>query len=44
MSATWKVNRTLHVTAGYIHEWLVSTDPAINYQSDAVQVELRAQR
>ena len=44
MSATWKINRSLHLTAGYVHEWVVSTDPAVDYQSDAVQVELRAQR
>jgi hypothetical protein len=40
----WKLNRTLHLTAGYIHQWLVSSDPAGDYQSDAVSVGLRVQR
>jgi hypothetical protein len=44
MSATWKINRSLHLTAGYVHEWVVSTDPAVDYQSDTVKVGLRAQR
>lgn len=44
MSATWKINRSLHLTAGYVHEWVVSTDPTVDYQSDAVRVKLRAQR
>ena len=44
MSATWKINRSLHLTAGYVHEWLVSTDPTVDYQSDTVKVGLRAQR
>lgn len=44
MSATWKINRSLHLTAGYVHEWVVSTDPTVDYQSDAVKVGLRAQR
>ena len=41
---TWKINRGLQLTAGYVHEWLVSTDATTDYQSDAVKVELRAQR
>lgn len=44
LGATWKVNRTLHITAGYLHEWFTGTTPADDYQSDAVQVELRFQR
>lgn len=43
-SATWKMNRTHHFTAGYLHEWQESTDPTRTYQSDAVRVELRMQR
>jgi hypothetical protein len=38
------MNRTHHFTAGYLHEWQESTDPARTYQSDAVRVELRMQR
>ena len=41
---TWKINRGLQLTAGYVHEWLVSTDATTDYQSDTVKVELRAQR
>ena len=44
MSATWKINRSFHLTAGYVHEWVASTDPTVDYQSDAVKVGLRAQR
>jgi hypothetical protein len=44
ISGTWKINRALRLTAGYVHEWLTSSDPANDYQSDAVQVELRVQR
>jgi hypothetical protein len=43
VSATWKMNRTAWLTAGYLHEWLASSDPARDYQSDAVRVELRMQ-
>ena len=44
ISATWKINRTLWLTAGYVHEWYVSSDPAANYSSDTIKVELKAQR
>lgn len=44
LSATWKLNRTFQLTGSYVHEWLDSTDPTTNYQSDTVQLELRAQR
>ncbi len=44
LAATWKINRALQLTAGYTHEWYVSSDPSTNYESDAVRVELRAQR
>ena len=44
VSATWKANRWLHLTGGYAHEWLVSTDASRNFQSDSVWVEMRAQR
>jgi hypothetical protein len=43
VSATWKMNRTAWLTAGYLHEWLASTDAARDYQSDAVRLELRMQ-
>lgn len=41
---TWKLNRNLQINAGYVHEWLVSSDATTNYTSDTVKVELRAQR
>lgn len=44
VAATWKANRWLHLTSGYEHEWLVSTVAGRGYQSDAVRIELRAQR
>lgn len=44
VGGTWKVNRTLHVTADYRHEWFTGTTPADDYQSDAVQVGIRVQR
>ena len=43
-SATWRMNRTHHFTAGYEHEWQESTDPTRAYQADVVRVELRMQR
>ncbi|MCR4283165.1 MAG: outer membrane beta-barrel protein [Bauldia sp.] len=42
--ATWKLNRTMHLTAGYLHEWLQSSDASRDYQSDEVRLELRLQR
>ncbi len=44
VSATWKINRALQLTAGYTHEWYVSSDPSTNYESDTVKVGLKAQR
>lgn len=44
LSATWKMNETYRLTAGYRHEWQDSTDPSRAYESDAVRVELRMQR
>jgi len=44
VSATWKANRWLHLTGGYVHEWLNSTAAGRSYQSDAVRLELLAQR
>ncbi|HEY5080423.1 MAG TPA: outer membrane beta-barrel protein [Bauldia sp.] len=44
LSATWKINRTLQLTAGYVHEWMDSSDPTLPYQSDTVKAELRVQR
>jgi hypothetical protein len=40
----WKLNRTPQLTANYLHQWLESSDPAGDYQSDAVSVGLRVQR
>ena len=42
--ATWKMNRSMHLTAGYLHEWLASSDPTRDYQSDTVRLELKMQR
>jgi hypothetical protein len=44
VSATWKINRALQLTAGYMHEWYVSSDASTNYESDTVKVGLKAQR
>jgi hypothetical protein len=44
LSATWKVNRDLQMVASYAHQWLVSTNPSLPYQSDTVQAELRLLR
>ena len=44
VAATWKANRWFYVTGRYEHEWLVSNLAGRGYQSDAVKVELRAQR
>jgi hypothetical protein len=44
VSATWKINRALQLTAGYLHEWYVSSDPTENYASDTLKVELKVQR
>lgn len=41
LSATWKLNRELQLVASYTHEWLVSSDPTLPYQSDTVQAELK---
>jgi hypothetical protein len=43
LSATWKLNRTAWLTAGYLHEWFDSSDATRNYESDAVRVQLRLQ-
>ena len=44
VGTTWKLNRTLQLTSGYIHKWLDSSDESRNYESDAVSVGLRVQR
>jgi hypothetical protein len=44
LAATWKANRWFYLTGRYEHEWLTSTLAGRGYQSDAVKVELRAQR
>ena len=41
--STWKISRDLQLGTSYVHEWLASSDPSNNYQSDTVKVELRAQ-
>jgi hypothetical protein len=41
LSATWKLNREMQLVASYAHEWLVSSDPSLPYQSDTVQAELK---
>jgi hypothetical protein len=43
LNSVWKLNRNLQLGASYVHEWLASSDPTNNYQSDTVKVELRAQ-
>ncbi len=44
IAATWKLNRKLYLTGGYVHTWKQSTAASETYQSDAVRVELRLQR
>ncbi len=43
-AATWKASRSFYLTGRYEHEWLVSTLAGRGFHSDAVLVELRAQR
>jgi hypothetical protein len=40
----WKLSRVLWLTGDYVHEWLRSSDPASDYESDAVTVGVRWQR
>jgi hypothetical protein len=42
-SATWKLNRSMQLKAGYVHEWVTSNVPGVAYASDAVRVDLRLQ-
>ena len=44
VGATWRMNRTHHLTAGYRHEWQESTDPNRAWEADSVRVELKVQR
>jgi hypothetical protein len=44
LGATWRLNRSVHLTGGYIHEWLDSSDSTRDYQSDSVRLTLRLQR
>lgn len=44
IGTTWKLNRALQLTSGYMHKWLDSSDESRNYESDAVSVGLRVQR
>ena len=41
--ATWSFNRNVSLTAGYLHEWLDSTDHGRDYTADTVRVDLRFQ-
>lgn len=41
--ATWKLNRNMQLKAGYLHEWLQSNVPGVDYTSDSVRVDLRLQ-
>jgi hypothetical protein len=40
----WKLNRSLHLTLTYLHEWLDSSAPDSDFQSDTVTVGLKVQR
>ncbi len=42
--ATWKLNRTMHLTGGYLHEWLDSSEPGEDYSADSIRLTLRLQR
>lgn len=44
VGATWRMNRTHHLTARYRHEWQESTDPTRAWEADSVRLELRVQR
>ncbi len=44
VAATWKLNRRLYLSGGYVHEWRASTEASDAYQTDAVKVGLRLQR
>jgi hypothetical protein len=43
-AATWKLNRSMQLRAGYLHEWETSDAPGVAYTSDSVRVDLRVQR
>jgi hypothetical protein len=44
VAASWRANRALSVIAGYEHEWLTSNVAGRGFESDAVRVEVKAQR
>ncbi len=44
LGATWKMNRNMWLTAGYLHEWVDSSTAGASYQADTVRMELRVQR
>lgn len=44
VSAEWRFNRMLGLTAKYLHEWTDDADPARNYAADTLSVGLRLQR
>lgn len=42
--ATWKLNRNIWLIGGYLHEWLDSSEPNADYNSDEVRLTLRLQQ
>ena len=44
LSATWKLNREVQLVASYTHQWLVSSDPSLPYQSDTIQAQVKLLR
>lgn len=44
VGGTWKMNRNMWLTAGYLHEWVDSSVPGASHEADTVRVELRVQR
>jgi hypothetical protein len=43
-AATWRINRNLQLTSGYVHEWLDNSTAGRDYASDTLRVDLRLQR
>jgi hypothetical protein len=44
LGATWRLNRSVHLSGGYVHEWLDSSEAGRDYESDSVRLTLRLQR
>jgi hypothetical protein len=40
---TWKLNRNLQRTSGYVHEWLVSNAAGRAYTADTLRVDMRTE-